>query len=167
MAKIVDRHKDEWNTHIFLESVCKEFDPNTGYANMVRRDMVRMHSFPVKPTPSHQPTLAASGLGMGECTIRRLFCKLWDNTIHCDIYFFFPTVPFANINYGIWSNCKPRFKTILIFRCRVKFNATDEWIHHHALTVRVRVGDHLNAAYSRRMNFEFPQSNQFFSSHKN
>jgi len=93
MAKIVDRHKDEWNTHLFLESVCKEFDPNTGYANMVRRDMVRMHSFLVKPTPSHQPTLAAFGLGMGECTIRRLFCKLRDNTIHCGIYFFFPRVP--------------------------------------------------------------------------
>jgi protein FAM50 len=39
MTKVVDRRWYERNKHIFPASVWTEFDPNTDYSNMVRRDM--------------------------------------------------------------------------------------------------------------------------------
>jgi len=39
MTNMVDRRWYELNKHIFPESVWTEFDPNTDYSNMVRRDM--------------------------------------------------------------------------------------------------------------------------------
>lgn len=38
MTKVVDRRWYERNKHIFPASVWTEFDPNTDYRNMVRRD---------------------------------------------------------------------------------------------------------------------------------